>query len=158
MTEQSYGVRSSVAELKRVAVRRPLVGGPEVVAQYEQAHWQTPDLTALSAQHEAFVATLRGLGSEVIELDPVDGLPDAVFVYDPAFVIPSGSPGTGSSEMTSQPRPVRVSTNSACCAARRSRSGVCQGALSYSATTSGPPTRGRRTATRFSSATDDLTP
>ena len=34
---------------------------------------------------------MRALGSEVIELDPVPGLPDAVFVYDPAFVIPSGT-------------------------------------------------------------------
>ena len=91
MTTQSYGVRSSVAELTRVAVRRPLMGGPEVVAEYEAAHWQTPDLEALAAQHAAFVDTLRTLGSEVVELEPVPGLPDAVFVYDPAFVIPSGT-------------------------------------------------------------------
>jgi N-dimethylarginine dimethylaminohydrolase len=91
MSEHTYGVRSSVGDLKRVAVRRPLHGGPEVVAQYEAAHWQTPDLDALAAQHAAFVATLRELGSEVIELDPVPGLPDAVFTYDPAFVIPSGT-------------------------------------------------------------------
>ena len=91
MGEQSYGVRSSVAPLRRVAVRRPLVGGADVVAQYERAHWQTPDLVALADQHAAFVATLRSLGSDVVELDPVDGLPDAVFVYDPAFVIPSGT-------------------------------------------------------------------
>jgi N-dimethylarginine dimethylaminohydrolase len=93
MSEQTraYGVRSSVAELRRVAVRRPLVGGPDVVVEYEKAHWQTPDLTALAEQHAGFVATLRALGSEVIELDPVPGLPDAVFVYDPAFVIPSGT-------------------------------------------------------------------
>ncbi|MBI1378224.1 MAG: amidinotransferase [Frankiales bacterium] len=96
MSEQAtsthvYGVRSSVARLRRVAVRRPLTGGPDVVAQYEAAHWQAPDLDALAAQHAAFVATLRGLGAEVVELDPVPGLPDAVFVYDPAFVIPSGT-------------------------------------------------------------------
>jgi len=91
MSEQSYGVRSSVAELKRVAVRRPLVGGPDVVASYEKAHWQTPDLDRLAAQHAGFVDTLTGLGCEVISLDPVPGLPDAVFVYDPAFVIPSGT-------------------------------------------------------------------
>ena len=91
MTTQSYGVRSSVAELTRVAVRRPLRGGPDVVAEYEAAHWQTPDLEALAAQHAAFVDTLRTLGSEVVELEPVPGLPDAVFVYDPAFVIPSGT-------------------------------------------------------------------
>lgn len=91
MTQQVYGVRSSVARLERVAVRRPLTGGPEVVAQYEAAHWQTPDLDRLAAQHAGFVQTLRDLGSEVVELDPVPGLPDAVFVYDPAFVIPSGT-------------------------------------------------------------------
>lgn len=91
MSQQSYGVRSSVAELKRVAVRRPLVGGADVVAQYEHAHWQTPDLDRLAAQHAAFVQTLRDLGSDVIELEPVAGLPDAVFTYDPAFVIPSGT-------------------------------------------------------------------
>jgi N-dimethylarginine dimethylaminohydrolase len=87
----TYGVRSSVGELRRVAVRRPLTGGADVVAQYEAAHWQTPDLARLADQHAAFVATLRGLGSDVVELDPVPGLPDAVFVYDPVFVGPSGS-------------------------------------------------------------------
>ena len=91
MAEQSYGVRSSVAELARVAVRRPLMGGADVVGQYEAAHWQTPDLDALAHQHSAFVDLLRALGSVVVELDPVPGLPDAVFVYDPAFVIPSGT-------------------------------------------------------------------
>ena len=30
-------------------------------------------------------------GAVVEEFDPVDGLPDAVFAYDPAFVIPSGT-------------------------------------------------------------------
>lgn len=91
MTQHAYGVRSSVGTLERVAVRRPLTGGPDVVAQYEGAHWQTPDLDRLAAQHAGFVQTLRDLGSEVVELDPVPGLPDAVFVYDPAFVIPSGT-------------------------------------------------------------------
>ena len=91
MAEQSYGVRSSVAELARVAVRRPLMGGADVVGQYEAAHWQTPDLDALAHQHSAFVDLLRALGSDVVELEPVPGLPDAVFVYDPAFVIPSGT-------------------------------------------------------------------
>ena len=91
MSEQSYGVRSSVAPLRRVAVRRPLLGGADVVAAYENARWQTPDLSALAEQHAAFVAILRGLGCEVVELEAVPGLPDAVFVYDPAFVIPSGT-------------------------------------------------------------------
>jgi N-dimethylarginine dimethylaminohydrolase len=91
MSEHTYGVRSSIGDLARVAVRRPLVGGADVVAQYEKAHWQTPDVDVLASQHAAFVATLRGLGCDVAEFDAVDGLPDAVFVYDPVFVIPSGS-------------------------------------------------------------------
>jgi N-dimethylarginine dimethylaminohydrolase len=91
MSERSYGVRSSVGELARVAVRRPLQGGPDVVAEYEAAHWQTPDLPALAHQHAAFVDLLRSLGSDVVELDPEPGLPDAVFTYDPAFVVPSGT-------------------------------------------------------------------
>jgi N-dimethylarginine dimethylaminohydrolase len=80
-----------VGTLARVAVRRPLVGGADVVAQYEAAHWQTPDLDALAVAHAAFVATLRQLGSDVVELDAVPGLPDAMFVYDPVFMAPSGS-------------------------------------------------------------------
>ena len=91
MSQHTYGVRSSVADLARVAVRRPLVGGPDVVAEYENAHWQTPDVDALAAQHAAFVATLRTLGCDVAEFEAVPGLPDAVFVYDPVFVVPSGS-------------------------------------------------------------------
>ncbi len=91
MTQSSYGVRSSVGTLARVAVRTPLVGGADVVAQYEDAHWQTPDLPALAEQHAGFVATLRSLGVDVAEFAPVPGLPDAVFVYDPVFMAPSGS-------------------------------------------------------------------
>jgi N-dimethylarginine dimethylaminohydrolase len=62
-----------------------------VPGQYAAAHWHAPDLGLLAAQHAAFVATLRRLGCDVVELDAVDGLPDAVFVYDPVFVVPSGS-------------------------------------------------------------------
>jgi len=81
--------------LRRVAVRRPWVGdggsADEVLAQYRAAHWSEPDLALLAAQHAAFVMTLRALGSEVHEFDALPGLPDAVFVYDPAFIIPSGT-------------------------------------------------------------------
>ena len=95
MSAPTYGVRSSVAQLRRVAVRRPWVGdggsADEVLAQYRAAHWSEPALALLTAQHAAFVTTLRTLGSEVHEFDALPGLPDAVFVYDPAFVIPSGT-------------------------------------------------------------------
>ncbi len=93
MSSSVYGVSSSVADLKRVAVRTPLIGdsSQSILDQYEAAHWQTPDLALLAEQHAAFVATLSSLGCEVVEFAAVDGLPDAVFVYDPVFVAPSGS-------------------------------------------------------------------
>jgi len=83
---QDYGVRSMVAPLRRVAVRPPSARG-----DYSAAHWAQPlDLGLLRDQHARFVALLQRLGCEVVVLDPVDDMPDACFVYDPAFVIPSG--------------------------------------------------------------------
>lgn len=81
-----YGVRSMVAPLTRVAVRAPSLRG-----DYAAAHWEQPiDGELLLQQHRDFVALLRKLGCEVAELAPVDDMPDAIFAYDPAFVIPSG--------------------------------------------------------------------
>ena len=81
-----YGVRSMVAPLRRVAVRPPSRRG-----DYPAAHWAQPlDLDLLERQHAAFVALLERLGCEVEVLDPADDMPDAIFTYDPAFVVPSG--------------------------------------------------------------------
>lgn len=81
-----YGVTSMVAPLKRVAVRPPSRRG-----DYATAHWATPlDLDLLAQQHAAFVELLTSLGAHVEMLNPVDDMPDAIFTYDPAFVIPSG--------------------------------------------------------------------
>lgn len=81
-----FGVNSMVAPLQRVAVRPP-----SPVGDFEAAHWAPPvDLDLLAAQHAAFVELLRSLGCDVVVLDPVDGMPDSCFVYDPAFVVPSG--------------------------------------------------------------------
>jgi N-dimethylarginine dimethylaminohydrolase len=41
-------------------------------------------------QHADFVALLRRLGCEVIVLEALEEMPDACFVYDPAFVVPHG--------------------------------------------------------------------
>ncbi len=86
MSTQEYGVRSSVAPLRRVAVRTP-----SLVGDYAAAHWAGPDLDQLVVDHAAFVELLRSLGATVEVLAPLDGWPDATFVYDPAFVIPSGT-------------------------------------------------------------------
>lgn len=86
MTEQAFGVRSMVAPLRRVAVRPPSARG-----DYATAHWAQPlDMEALLQQHSSFVELLQRLGCTVEVLPPVDDMPDAIFTYDPAFVVPDG--------------------------------------------------------------------
>lgn len=86
---KTFGVNSSVATLKRVAVRTPTRD-----ADYAAAHWLGAptelDLDALIKDHAAFVKLLTELGCEVDVLPETPGLPDAIFTYDSAFVIPSG--------------------------------------------------------------------
>ncbi len=86
---KNFGVNSSVSELKRVAVRVPTRD-----ADYQAAHWlgapDELDLDALERDHKIFVDLLRELGCEVEVLPEAPGLPDAIFVYDPAFMTPSG--------------------------------------------------------------------
>lgn len=82
----NFGVRSMTENLVRVAVRPPSPRG-----DYPRAHWTQPlDLDLLAAQHQQFVALLERLGCEVVVLDPVDDMPDAVFTYDPCFVVGDG--------------------------------------------------------------------
>jgi N-dimethylarginine dimethylaminohydrolase len=75
-----------VAPLRRVAVRPPASRG-----DYPAAHWAQPlDLERLASQHAAFVALLERLGCQVDVLEPAEDMPDACFVYDPAFVVGDG--------------------------------------------------------------------
>jgi N-dimethylarginine dimethylaminohydrolase len=84
--ERTYGVRSMVAPLRRVAVRPPSPRG-----DYPAAHWAQPlDLDRLAAQHAAFVSLLERLGCQIDVLESADDMPDACFVYDPAFVVGDG--------------------------------------------------------------------
>lgn len=86
MSNEPFGVRSMVAPLRRVAVRPPAMRG-----DYAAAHWAQPlDGELLARQHEQFVALLTRLGCQVIVLEPVADMPDACFVYDPAFVTGAG--------------------------------------------------------------------
>lgn len=86
---KNFGVSSSIAQLKRVAVRVPTRD-----ADYAAAHWlgapDELDLDALERDHKIFVELLRELGSTVEVLPEAPGLADAIFVYDPAFMTPSG--------------------------------------------------------------------
>ena len=75
-----------VGTLERVAVRPPSPRGDYVVA-----HWAEPlDLDLLARQHADFVALLERLGCGVEVLPSEDDMPDAIFTYDPAFVVPHG--------------------------------------------------------------------
>lgn len=81
-----FGVTSSVLDLKRVMVRTPAVSG-----DWQKAGWRVPDGPTLLAQHEAFVQVLLDLGCEVDIAPAVEGMVDAVYMYDSAFVIGSGA-------------------------------------------------------------------
>ena len=86
---ENFGVSSSIANLKRVAVRTPTRD-----ADYAAAHWlgapDELDLDALERDHKIFVELLHELGCTVEVLPEAPGLADAIFVYDPAFMTPSG--------------------------------------------------------------------
>ena len=73
--------------LRRVLVRRP--GGLERWSEYG---WRSaPDPAQIQAEHEAFCAALVEAGAEVVVAEPLDGNPDAVYVYDPAIVSDRGA-------------------------------------------------------------------
>ncbi len=84
--QRPFGVSSMVAPLGRVAVRPPSPRG-----DYVTAHWAQPlDIDLLQEQHGRFVALLERLGCFVEILPPTDDMPDSCFVYDPAYVGPTG--------------------------------------------------------------------
>ena len=64
---------------------------PSPRGDYAVAHWAQPlDLDLLARQHADFVALLERLGCAVEVLPAEEGMPDAIFTYDPAFVVPGG--------------------------------------------------------------------
>jgi dimethylargininase len=81
-----FGVTSSVQNLRRVMVRIPAISG-----DWDAAGWRVPDAATLLGQHEAFVQVLLDLGCEVHIAPAVEGMVDAVYMYDSAFVVGSGA-------------------------------------------------------------------
>lgn len=82
----AFGVTSMTARLERVLVRRPTTTG-----DFAGAGWRHPDGAGLLRQHERFCELLAGLGCDVVVADAVDGLVDAVYMYDSAFVSGRGA-------------------------------------------------------------------
>jgi dimethylargininase len=75
------------APLRRVLVRRP--GGLE---RWRELGWRAaPDPARVEAEHEALQAALAEAGAEIVVAEPLDGDPDAVYVYDPALLTDRGA-------------------------------------------------------------------
>ena len=72
--------------LRRVLLRRP--GGLE---RWREYGWRAePDAAAIAREHEALCSLLAEAGTEVVLAAPLDGNPDAVYVFDPALVADEG--------------------------------------------------------------------
>jgi N-dimethylarginine dimethylaminohydrolase len=81
-----FGVRSMVAPLRRVLLRRPATSG-----DFAAADWRTPDPDLLMRQHERLCQLLADLGCAVELTDPADGMVDATYVRDPGMVTGRGA-------------------------------------------------------------------
>jgi len=75
--------------VERIYVRPPHA---DAFASWRAYGWHTePDAAAASAEHEAFVETLRSAGADVVVgTTPVPGDPDAVYAFDPTLVTDAG--------------------------------------------------------------------
>lgn len=81
-----YGVRSMVAPLRRVLVRRPATAG-----DFASADWRTPDTELLDRQHDHFWQLLADLGCDVEVAAAADEMVDATYVRDPGMVTGRGA-------------------------------------------------------------------
>jgi len=80
-------MRSMTAPLRRVLVRRP-----GALDRWREHGWRAePDPAQVEAEHEALRAALADAGAEVVTAEPLDGNPDAVYVYDPALLAARGA-------------------------------------------------------------------
>jgi dimethylargininase len=82
--------QDNVGALKRVLVRAPQ---PDDHRHWGEYGWRAePDPPRAAAEHEAFRAELELAGAEVVVgTTPVEGDPDAIYVYDPVLVADGGA-------------------------------------------------------------------
>jgi dimethylargininase len=86
MQYRRYGVRSMVAPLRRVLVRRPATTG-----DFAGADWRTPDPELLVRQHDQFCQLLADLGCDVEVAAAADEMVDATYVRDAGLVTGCGA-------------------------------------------------------------------
>jgi dimethylargininase len=86
-----YGAQGMVGRLRRVVMRRP---GPEMSAA-DPVAWHYAgaiDVEEARGAHDEFADALRAWGVEVLYHDePLPGLADSTFVFDPALVTDHGA-------------------------------------------------------------------
>ena len=75
-------------EFTRAITRRPAAS---IVNGLRAEDIGTPDLETMLKAHASYVAALKSTGAEVIELEPLEAYPDAVFVEDTALCLPQGA-------------------------------------------------------------------
>ena len=86
LPEARHGVRSMVAPLRRVLVRRPATTG-----DFAGADWRTPDPELLDRQHDQFCQLLADLGCDVEVAAAAEEMVDATYVRDPGMVTGRGA-------------------------------------------------------------------
>jgi len=97
-----FGAQSMTAPLHEVLVKRP---GPAFGRAYEDpafGYLHAVDLAEARRQHDAFCATLAGLGVAVHQLDAETASPDLVYTFDPALVTDRGMIGLRSGKPNRQ--------------------------------------------------------
>jgi dimethylargininase len=90
-TLRRFGAQSMTAPLLDVLVKRP---GPAFGAAFDDpAHGflHRVDLSIAQREHDAFVATLAGLGTRVHALETESDSPDLVYTFDPLLVCDRGA-------------------------------------------------------------------
>jgi dimethylargininase len=83
---QRFGVRSMVAPLRRVLLRRPATSG-----DFVGADWRQPDPVLLARQHEQLCQLLTDLGCEVEIAAAAPEMVDATYVRDAGMVTGRGA-------------------------------------------------------------------
>ena len=81
---------NSTGTLRRVLVRPPRA---DELERWQEFAWRAePDASAIADEHAALCELFAGAGAEVVLAQkPVPGDPDAIYVYDPVLIGPSGA-------------------------------------------------------------------
>ncbi len=80
--------QSSVTQFDHAIVRRPAQSVTQGLRDVDRGD---PDLAAVVAEHDAYIAAMNNVGVSVTVLPSLEEYPDSVFVEDPALVFGEGA-------------------------------------------------------------------